>query len=1595
MIHLYSNRLTCFGINNEGQLVFDYYHEDTDQLNGANVYNGQNSVLWNNFRMAFPDEIKETYQNLRTSGKLTFQKIRDNFITNHADKWSEAIYNEDAYSKYIQMLVEDNDATNLPQIRGKAEEHFEYLVGNRFDYCDSKWYAGDYVSNYVSLRIYTPSEWSGIEPNANITTTYFSNTYAGVRYKANGTLYQQKVNAGVPVTFNAPNETFNDTETAVYGAHLITSLGDLAPLYAGSINVAAAYRLIVLKAGDSTEGYSNPNLKEVAIGTKILLRSVNVCNCPNFTSALDLSACPNVEEVYATGSGITAVNLPEAGILRIAELPATITNLTLSNQPYIETLTLEGYDAIKTINIENCPTIDSLDILSKSTNVERVRLTDVDWDFDDTSYLYALIDRNLGGIDENGANTNTMWIDGKCHIASLTGAELVEIKEAFPYLTITYTNLTAQLIFMSEDGTTELCRQTINNGGNGINPITNGTITTPTKASTAQYTYTFAGWSLSANGSASSTALDKVEADRYVYVAFTATVRKYTVKFYNGTTLLQTVNNVPYGSSATYTGSTPTNNSTGNTADFEFYGWNPAPTNIQGDTNCYAQFYDLREITDDWATIANNVANGTATTKYGIGAFKTLELGAVYLPYKLYDGCAVVCNEEIHIMGGTDGTSIANTNHYKWNGTEWVSVSTLPYKFYGLAVVYNNEIHILGGTDSTTKHYKWNGSSWAEVSTLPYDFYGGSVVVYNNEIHILGGTNSKTNHYKWDGTEWVSTSTLPYEMFLASAIVYNNEIHILGSYSGSHDTKHYKWDGSTWTEVSTLPYIFNEGSAVMYNNEIHILGSSHYKHRTEHYKYDGSTWTKVSTLPYSFYYSNAIVCNGTIHMLGGNGDSGSNHYQYNSTDSSWIKFGVTESIPMEIVAHYHDELPDGVMKWESIAKPTNAPQYGCAVTYQKEVHVLGGNISSSYTQHIKWDDTNSAWVTVSTLPYQFRSGCAVILNDEIHILGSYRTTNKTEHYKWNATDGWVSVSTLPYSFCCSSAVVLNNEIHILGSYDSSNRKYHYKWSGTEWTSVSTLPYNFYYGSAVVYNGEIHIFSGTGSSTGHYKWDGSAWTSVSTLPYDLQYGAATIINNEIHIFGGNGNGKGHYKWDGTEWTSMTTLSGSFNNYPLAVCNDTPYIFISTSCYKLAGAEWVQDDVQFINNYLNTCPSVEYMDKIYLLKNSGGSGLIYSYDGEVWIKDEHDCSIIASIHDSTHMLVYDGCIHVMGHGSDRLSHCSFDGTAWTEVGKMPYTFVSHNKVAVYDGCIYALLSTNYIYKYDGIEWTYVSDTPSRNRTYASIGVYKNELHWMAGHDHYKWEETNTTWVNVSVTPIDVISSKMLEYNGELHVMSGRSGVSNNTYSPRGHFAWNGITWREVSVLPFSVEVTTYVVYRGHLYMGGAYNKYLHKLENPKASLTFVAKNVLKDSRKMNTTATSDGGWSETSLRSYLNGEFLTTLPSDLQTAITKVTKMSDGGYSNPIVVRSNDTVWVPSAEELGCDEQDYYISGQGESYSVFTDDVSRRRNRTTDASNVHKDYYTRTSDMSNDAKFVVIFSSGKIGNNVNPSWSGYHTLIGFCI
>ncbi|MBP3928840.1 MAG: hypothetical protein J6D47_04615, partial [Peptostreptococcaceae bacterium] len=125
---------TCFGLNNEGVLAFNYNVESTDTLGTQNVYNGKDSLLWNNFREAFSNEIKDLYNELRDKDIITYEKVLDILEGEQIARLCEAQYNEDARYKYLDPLLNENISTYLYIAQGNRINHLKYWLFNRFNY---------------------------------------------------------------------------------------------------------------------------------------------------------------------------------------------------------------------------------------------------------------------------------------------------------------------------------------------------------------------------------------------------------------------------------------------------------------------------------------------------------------------------------------------------------------------------------------------------------------------------------------------------------------------------------------------------------------------------------------------------------------------------------------------------------------------------------------------------------------------------------------------------------------------------------------------------------------------------------------------------------------------------------------------------------------------------------------------------------------------------------------------------------------------------------------------------------------------------------------------------------------------------------------------------------------------------------------------------------------------------------------------------------------------------------------------------------------------------------------------------------------------
>ena len=567
---------TAIGTNNEGALTFSYNLEDIDTLpGGAKVFNGQDSVMWVNLRQAFPGDLQEMYRTLRSTGAISYSKVEQAF-EEHQSKWPEAVFNEDAWFKYIDPLLNDGTASYLAMAQGSKEEQRKWWLYNRFRYIDSKYNAGDALSDLIQVRGYA---------KANITVTPYADIYPTVKYGSY--LVSERGERNVPTTLINPLTTVNDTEIYIYSASQLASVGDLSGLKVGFADFSMATKLQSIKVGDSNVLYENPNLTELYVGNNALLNTVDARNCSGLTQAVDLSGAANIEYVYFSGTNITSCSLPNGGILKTLVLPSSVTNLTVRNQPAMTTFSMDDYSNITTLRIENTPNIPMLTILDDMAANSRVRIIGFTMTVSTTTDVedfYDYLD-TMRGLDENGNTLDHAVASGTITgLGTITGAWLAEMNARYPDITITYEHITSNLYYYSWDGATLLHTDSITDGGDGT------WMGTPARSSTAQYNYTFVGWSRYQDQSVNDpTARQNVVADRSIYAAYAATVRTYTVRFLNiNSTVLQTFNNVPYGDSVTYTGATPVHPT--DPDDYTFTGFNPDGTNIQGDTDCVAVY---------------------------------------------------------------------------------------------------------------------------------------------------------------------------------------------------------------------------------------------------------------------------------------------------------------------------------------------------------------------------------------------------------------------------------------------------------------------------------------------------------------------------------------------------------------------------------------------------------------------------------------------------------------------------------------------------------------------------------------------------------------------------------------------------------------------------------------------------------------------------------------------------------------------------------------------------------------------------------------------------------------------------------------------
>lgn len=568
----------------------------------------------------------------------------------------------------------------------------------------------------------------------------------------------------------------------------------------------------------------------------------------------------------------------------------------------------------------------------------------------------------------------------------------------------------------------------------GATPVYNGA--EPQKVADAQYVYVFSGWS---------PVVSEVVGNITYEAQFTSAPNTYTVIWKNGDTVLETDENVPYGTTPTYDDATPIKESTAQYT-YAFSGWSPEISAVTESITYTAQFTET-------------------VRKYTITFYS--EDGTTIL-----DAVSVDYGSTATYSKGTPTKNSTNSHTYtfdKWVSTQGGNVADDLSNVTGDRSVYAS---FKGFVRTVTVYIVSNNTDYGtvSVSTLNNIPYGATITVNGNTITVNGqsvtaNANTTTAQYTYTFANWTADATV------------GNDTIITANFTRS---------------INTYTVTWKNGNSTLETDENVAYGTTPV--------YNGETPTKAADTEYTYTFSG---WNPSISSVTGDityyaqFTNSANKYTVTFYDDDGITVLGTSIVVHGQTASYSNSLPT----------KTDTAQY--TYVFDKWVTVNGGgteavltnvtgdmNVYASYkattkTYSVRILTSNDTYGSVSTtilnnIPY----GAEIILNGNILSIGE------------NTVVATATTSTPQYTYSFSSwtvADVIIEDTIITANFTRSTNKYTVVWKNGEETLEKDE--NVEYGSTPLYNGTIP----TKPSNAEYSYTFSGWSpSISPVTGNITY-----------------------------------------------------------------------------------------------------------------------------------------------------------------------------------------------------------------------------------------------------------------------------------------------------------------------------------------------------------------------------------------------------------------------------------------------------------------------------------------------------------
>ncbi len=334
------------------------------------------------------------------------------------------------------------------------------------------------------------------------------------------------------------------------------------------------------------------------------------------------------------------------------------------------------------------------------------------------------------------------------------------------------------ITFKNEDGTILQS----SNFAYGATPTYTGS--TPSKASTEQYVYTFSGWSPE---------ITAVTGEATYTAQFTTGASTYTVTWKNADgTVLETDENVAYGATPAYNGATPTKAADAQYT-YTFSGWTPEVSAVTGDityTAAYSSavnYYTITWVDGDGRTLTtDSVAYGETPVYNGSTTPSKTATAQYTYTFEGWSPEITAVTEDASYTAQFDAT--VNTYTVIWKNSDDTVLETDENVAYGTTPIYNGETPTKASDASYTYTFSgWSPEVAAVTSDVTYTAVFASNAAENYTIAVTNAIDWETvNVYYWtesgdnswpgaamtaDEDDLIYTATVP---STAIGIIFNN-----------------------------------------------------------------------------------------------------------------------------------------------------------------------------------------------------------------------------------------------------------------------------------------------------------------------------------------------------------------------------------------------------------------------------------------------------------------------------------------------------------------------------------------------------------------------------------------------------------------------------------------------------------------------------------------------------------------------------------------------------------------------------------------------------------------------------------------------------